>query len=307
MSAWWELAGIPLSDAPPSYRSGLPAPMLRLVERVAQRGVLIPKTDALDEVLDSTGPQSLREQKLVVWGDAGGACYVAAHESMIPVKDLFRIAREIRTAAGDATRIWRVGARPFGGSAGAWHWVDGWRDSCVPPPTKSLFDHLLDAEQLVTSFGKCGDFFNGSGFTRSIPVERTATAWSDLLKTLTTTPRGLIVTGLFDDLARVPRKEFVPILAEQLRQFDARLPELQRMLKSEDCVCLIADHARDPQSPQLATREYAPLLVFGPNLARGVNLGDRASLADLGQTIAEAFQAARLSVGESFLAALRPG
>ena len=307
MTAWWELAGAPVNNALPSYRGELPETVRRLVERVAQCGTTVPRSDVPEEMLVSGVPHAARERKILVWGDAGGTCYLGAHESLLTAKDLFRLAREVRTATGEAMGIWRVGARPFAGGAGSWHWAEGWRDSCVPLPTKSVFEHLLGAEQLVTGFGKCGDFFNGKGFTRSIPIESTARTWSDLLTTLSTTPRGLIVVGLFDDLVRLPRKQFPSALAEQLGQFDTHLRDLQRLLKPDDCVCVMSDQSRDVHLPHYGSREYAPLLVFGPKLARGVNLGDRTSYADLGQTIAEAFDAAELSVGESFLSALRSG
>ncbi|GKS58120.1 phosphopentomutase [Nitrospira sp.] len=307
MTAWWELAGVPASGKLPTYQQEVPGDFRQTVERISQRGTMIPRSDAPDDILASGAPHSMREKKILVWGGGGAACFLGAHDSVLSAKELFRIAREVRTATGAAMGVWRVGARPFKGGAGAWRWAEGWRDSCVPLRSTSLFDHLLGAEQLVTSFGKCGDFFNGTGFTRSIPVEATAAAWADLLKTLSTTPRGLIVVSLFDDVGRLPPKQFAPALAEQLVQFDAQLLQLQRLLKPEDCVCVISDQARDVRRPQHESRECVPLLVFGPKLARGVNLGDRMSYADLGQTIVEAFDGARLSVGESFLAALRSG
>ncbi len=306
LGAFWELAGLPSDDVGPSFQRGIPEAVVRVVEQVVQRPVLRPSTDVLEELLAVHGPHGLREKAVLLWGEAGASCNLAAHESVVSAKDLFRLAREVRTMAG-GLGIRRVGARPYGGGAGTWHWSEGWRESCAPVPSKSLFDSLTGSVQLVTSFGKCGDFFNGSGFTRSLPVEETAAAWADLLKTLTTTPRGLIVVTLFDDLQRAPRKQYGALLADQLHEFDVRIPDLQRMLKSDDLVCMTSDQCREIQRPEQSTRAYAPLLVFGPKLARGVNLGDRASYADIGQTIAEAFQAPELSVGESFLHALRPG
>ena len=68
------------------------------------------------------------------------------------------------------------------------------------------------------------------------------------------------------------------------------------------------DHGRDlTKADQVPTREYVPLLATGPKLAQGVNLGVRASAADLGHTIVEALQGDQLPVGESFLNALRAG
>jgi phosphopentomutase len=68
------------------------------------------------------------------------------------------------------------------------------------------------------------------------------------------------------------------------------------------------DHGRDPDKPHaVPTREYVPILITGPKLAQGVNLGVRSTAADLGQTIVEGLKGDSLTVGESFLDVLRPG
>ena len=70
-----------------------------------------------------------------------------------------------------------------------------------------------------------------------------------------------------------------------------------------DLVILTADHGCDPTTPSTDhSREYVPLLVYGPGTA-SVNLGTRATLSDIGQTVAENFGAS-LSRGSSFLDAL---
>lgn len=306
MGVYWELAGMPVETDIPSYAAAVPADVLRVIEQIAQRPIVQSTNEVLDEIVAVHGAHGFREKGLVVWGEEGAACNIAAHESILPPKDLFRLVREVRTATG-ALGVRRVGARPYAGGAGEWRWRDGWRESCRPVPSKSLFDYLNGAVQLVTSFGKCGDYFNASGFTRSMPVDDTATAWTDMVTTLKTTPRGLIVVNLFDDVPRAPRANYGAVLADQLHEVDTRIPALQAMLKPEDVVLITSDQTRDLQCPERLVREYAPLLVFGPKVARGVNLGTRATYADLGQTIADALAAPELSVGESFVPALRAG
>ena len=48
------------------------------------------------------------------------------------------------------------------------------------------------------------------------------------------------------------------------------------------------------------SREYVPLLVSGPRAREGVNLGVRATLSDIGQTVAANFGVA-IAHGEGFL------
>jgi phosphopentomutase len=165
-----------------------------------------------------------------------------------------------------------------------------------------MFDMLNRASQILIGVGKVGDLFSGRGFTRSVPVGH----WTSLLTEVTgmfrKVPRGLIVAGL-DLLESDPAQS-----AAALHDFDRRLPEVLELLGPGDLLVVTGDHGRDVMKGDwIPTREYVPLLATGPKLAYGVNLGIRASAADLGHTIVEALQGGQLPVGESFLDAIRAG
>jgi phosphopentomutase len=89
--------------------------------------------------------------------------------------------------------------------------------------------------------------------------------------------------------------------AKALEYFDERLPEILDALRADDLLIITADHGNDPGfRGSDHTREYTPLLVYGKSAKRGINLGTRGSLADIGQTIAENFDL-QLKDGEGFL------
>jgi phosphopentomutase len=72
-------------------------------------------------------------------------------------------------------------------------------------------------------------------------------------------------------------------------------------MRADDLLIITADHGNDPtKEGSDHTREYVPLLVYGKSARANVNLGTRASLADIGQTIAGNF-GLQLKDGESFL------
>jgi phosphopentomutase len=89
--------------------------------------------------------------------------------------------------------------------------------------------------------------------------------------------------------------------SKALEDVDAWLPELEATLAPGDLALITADHGCDPVTPSTDhTREYVPLLAFGPEVRANADLGTRASLADVGQTVAESF-GVQVAAGQSFL------
>ena len=90
--------------------------------------------------------------------------------------------------------------------------------------------------------------------------------------------------------------------AANLELLDARLPELRGALREDDLFVITADHGCDPSDVSTDhTREHVPLLVCGPRVRPGTDLGVRETFADLGQTLAENFGLEPLPAGASFL------
>jgi phosphopentomutase len=118
--------------------------------------------------------------------------------------------------------------------------------------------------------------------------------------------RGLIFANLVDfDMLYGHRKD-VEGFARSLEEFDAMLGPLVESLAAGDLLLLTADHGCDPCPCSESTdhsREYVPILTYSREGKRGVDLGTRATLADMGQTVAENFGAA-IPRGESFLGQL---
>jgi len=87
-----------------------------------------------------------------------------------------------------------------------------------------------------------------------------------------------------------------------LEEFDADYAAFERELEGDDLVLLSADHGNDPTKSDTTdhTREYVPLIAAGPRVKPGVDLGTRASFADLGATVEEALGLASRGPGKSF-------
>ena len=89
-------------------------------------------------------------------------------------------------------------------------------------------------------------------------------------------------------------------------EFDARLPEITEVLRTDDLLILTADHGNDPSAPGTDhTREYIPILNYRLNNSKGKSIGVRNSFADIAATIAEALEVPLNTPGVSYLDQLR--
>ena len=304
----WEMTGVVRDDPFPTYPAGFPPDVIDAFQEAIGRRVLGNRPASGTELIKELGEEHLRTGSPIVYTSADSVFQIAAHERVIPVEELYRMCRAARKLLKPPHQVARVIARPFVGEPGAFVRTELRRDFSVEPPGRTLLDELRSSGLPVVAIGKIEDLFNGRGISRAIHTAHNAAGIDETLRTLRTLPRGLVFVNLVDFDTLYGHRNDPTGFARALEEFDARLPEILGAIQPVDLLCLTADHGNDPTTPSTNhSREYVPLLAYGPRLTRGVNLGTRRSFSDLGQTIADALGAKRLPWGESFLDALSPG
>jgi phosphopentomutase len=301
----WEISGLVQEVPFPTYPNGFPPEVVHAFEQVTGRKVLGNRPASGTEIIRELGEEHLRTGAPIVYTSADSVFQVAAHERVIPVEELYRMCREARKLLRPPHQVARVIARPFVGEPGAFVRTEHRRDFSLDPPGQTLLDRLKMSGQPVIGIGKIEDLFNGRGLTRSVHAGNNGACLDETIRGFRTVPRGLIFVNLVDFDMRYGHRNDAAGYAKALEEFDARLPTMLGLMRPGDLMCLTADHGNDPTAPGTDhSREYVPLLAYGPRLARGVNLGTRRTFADLGQTIADALGVQRLPWGESFLDSL---
>jgi len=297
----WEMMGLVLARPFPVFSNGFSPGTIAEFARLTGRGVLGNKAASGTAIIDELGPEHLRTGAFIVYTSADSVFQIAAHEDIVPLPELYRACDIAFSLVAEGLGVGRVIARPFAGAPGQFRRTANRRDYVLPPPGETLLDRLKAASRAVVAIGKIEDLFAGRGITRAIHTANDDEGMDELMRQLPQTPEGLIVTNLVDFDTQYGHRNDVDGYARNLERFDARLAELLPQLGNGDLLIVTADHGNDPTTASTDhSREYVPLLVSGRSV-NPVDLGTRETFADLGQTLAHAFDVPRLAHGTSFL------
>ena len=299
----WEMAGVWLERAFPVYPNGFPQALIEEFEHAIGRKTLGNKPASGTEILKELGEEHVRTGYPIVYTSGDSVFQIAAHEQVIPIAELYRMCEIARKLLDGPHRVGRVIARPFLGTPGNFRRTERRHDYAVEPPRPMLLDILAERKVPVFGVGKIHDIYNGRGVESYVTTKNNADGMDKLRAALGRQPAGLIFANLVDfDMLYGHRKE-VEGFARSLEEFDALLDPLLREMRARDLLLITADHGCDPDACSPSTdhsREYVPIVVYSPGAKRGVNLGVRKTLADMGQTVAENF-GGRIPRGSSFL------
>jgi len=296
----WEIAGIIEPNPLPTFPTGFPEEIIAALRRETGLDVLGNVAASGTEILKELGDEHVRSGRPIVYTSADSVFQVAAHEAVIPVERLYEICRIARRIL-DPYRIGRVIARPFVGDAPENYRRTAHRhDFSLAPTAPTVLDVLTGAGIPVFGVGKIRDIFAGRGIGDYVYSSDNHDGMVKTLTALAGMERGLIFTNLVDfDMLYGHRLDALGFGAA-LEEFDRWLPECLAALRNDDLLIVTADHGCDPTTPGSDhTREYVPLLVWSPAMARGMALGVRPTFADVAATVAEVFGVAAAS-GQSF-------
>jgi len=297
----WEMAGIHLDKPLPLFPQGFPREVMDEFERRTGRRALGNKAASGTEIIQELGAEHVRTGSPIVYTSADSVFQVAAHEEVIPLWELYKICETAREILRGPFEVGRVIARPFTGAPGAFSRTTNRHDYAVPPPRGMLLDKLDERGVPVESVGKIFDIFLGRGIRGYQRTKTNADGMAKTLEALAAVDSGLIFVNLVDFDQLYGHRNDADGYGAALEAFDGWLPDFERALRPDDLAIFTADHGCDPTVPGTDhTREYVPLLACGPKVRAGAALGTRASLSDIGQTVAANFDVT-IANGESFL------
>ncbi len=296
----WELMGIVLDRALPTYPHGFPPDLVASFEAAIGRGTLGNKPASGTAIIEELGEEHMRTGKPIIYTSADSVFQVAAHEEVIPLEELYRMCEIARGLLTGENAVGRVIARPFIGEPGHFVRTTHRRDFSLVAPQQTLLDYLKDANYDVIGIGKIEDLFADRGLTSSNHTGTNAAGMEAAYVAIQQPFHGLLFVNLVDCDQLYGHRRNPEGYAQGLRDVDAWLPQIIDKLGPRDALFITGDHGTDPTFKGTDhTRECVPLLAVGPAIHTNLDLGVRPTFADLGATLAEAFEVGPLANGTS--------
>lgn len=298
----WEMAGVILERAFPTFPGGFPAAVIAEFERRIGRGTIGNTVASGTAIIDELGEEHVRTGRPIVYTSADSVFQIAAHEEVVPIPELYRICEIAYEMVGKGMNVARVIARPFLGEPGAFKRTANRHDYALPPTGTTLLDAMTAAGKSVHTIGKVDDLFARRGVTTAVHTKSDKEGVEEIEKAIATAGPGLVFSNLVDFDTQYGHRNDTAGYAANLERFDTRLAALLPTLRPRDLLIITADHGNDPTTPSTDhAREYVPVFLVGGAVRPGTDIGVRSTFADLGQTVAEIFGVGPLANGESFL------
>ena len=306
----WEMMGLKLELAFPTYPDGFPADVMDAFTRETGLGWLGNYPASGTAIIQELGDAHVATGKPIVYTSADSVFQIAAHEDVIGIERLYEIctiARE-RVVVGEHA-VGRVVARPFIGpdAGGVYQRTHRRRDFALAPSEPTVLDRLAEIGVKSYGIGKIGEIFAWQGICESPHSTDNMNGFDHLLERVGDGENGFVFANLVDfDMVWGHRNDFLGY-ARGLDEVDVRIPELLGAMVEGDLLIVTADHGCDPTT--LSTdhsREYTPLIAHLKGVERGVALGTRATFADIGETVLDFYGiAGACGRGTSFLSEVR--
>ena len=300
----WEMMGIVLDRAFPTFPDGFPPEIIAEFSRLTGRGVLGNKAASGTAIIDELGPEHMRTGALIVYTSADSVFQIAAHEDdRADSRAVSRLRDRLHAGRRGARRRPRDRAA-VRRRAGPLH-ADrrtATTTRCRRPARRCSIA-LKAASIPVVAIGKIEDLFAGRGITARHPHRQRRRRHGP----------GRAADG--------ERRSRLDLREPRRLRHAVRPPQRRRRLRAQPRAlrrpaggaaarsCETTICSSSPPTTATIRRRRAPITRAStcrcsspaPRVRAGGDLGTRETFADLGQTLAELFGVGPLAHGTSFL------
>ncbi|MDP8203356.1 MAG: phosphopentomutase [Candidatus Tenebribacter mawsonii] len=300
----WELAGLELESAfttfPPEFPS-FPEKLLEDFTRETGKEIIGNKAASGTAIIEELGKQHLETGKLIVYTSGDSVFQVAAHETIVPLNELYDICEKARILCNEYS-VGRVIARPFIGEPGNFTRTKGRHDYSIKYEGETIFDFLQKKGVNTVGVGKIGDIFLEKGLNDShndkgndACIKKT-----EMLLSKPSDKDEFIFVNYVDTDMLYGHRRNPQGYCDEVEKIDKHLGRLIEVLREDELLIVTADHGCDPTFKGTDhTREYVPLLCYQKG-TEGIDLGIRNQFSDVAASIAKFFRVPDYPRGTSF-------
>ena len=282
----WEIAGIISDKAQPTYPDGFPAEIIESIEKATGRGVLCNKPYSGTDVIRDYGEEHMKTGKLIVYTSADSVLQIAAHEEVVPLKELYEICAKVREIMSGEHAVGRIIARPFVGEPGNFTRTANRHDYSLCAPSSTMLDLLKSEGFDVISVGKIFDLFAGKGLTESNPTKGNTEGINKTIEFMDRDFNGLCFVNLVDFDMKYGHRNDIEGYATAMHELDDALGVILGKLKEDDLLIITADHGCDPSTPSTDhSRECIPLLIYGDGYRTPCNMGELTGINNIANIV----------------------
>lgn len=302
-----EMMGIETKIPFKTFPNGFPQELISELERQSGRKVIGNCVASGTEIIKELGEQQIRTGSIIVYTSADSVLQIAAHESVVPVPELYKICEIARNLTlKEEWKVGRIIARPFIGEAGNFTRTSNRKDFALNPAGITVLDNLKKKKYDVISIGKIADIFNDCGITQKIHIEDNTDGIRQIVRQTHNSFKGLCFANLNDFDSKYGHRRDPIGYANALKEVDDAIPHIIDHLTEKDLLIITADHGNDPTYKGTDhTREKTPVLIYSPKFKQVKRLGELKTFASIGATIADNFKVKKPVIGESFLDKLK--
>lgn len=289
MTGHWEIMGLETVKPFKTFtETGFPSSLIEELSKQSGHQFIGNIAASGTEIIAQMGEEHMRTKAIILYTSADSVLQLAAHEDVIPVKELYRVCEIARDLCMKPEYLLgRVIARPFiGRDATSFKRTPNRHDYALSPGVDTAMDVLMRHGYETRCIGKISDIFNQQGVSYS---QKTISNSDGMEKTMLETKvtfKGLCFVNLVEFDSEYGHRRDPLGYGKALEQFDRELAKLLPELKDDDLLIITADHGNDPtHTGSDHTREKVPAIFFSPRFKDGVPLPERSSFADLAATI----------------------
>ncbi len=290
-----------------TFMNGFPKELIDEIEKISSRKVIGNCVASGTEIIKELGERQMKTGELIVYTSADSVLQIAAHEEIIPLKELYDICEKVREITlKDEWKVGRIIARPYvGTNKDNFTRTPNRHDYALNPAHTTVLDNLKAKGYDVLAIGKISDIFNNCGITKSTKTKDNTDGIEKIIETLKTNYNGLCFANLNDYDSKYGHRRNKEGYYMALKEFNDKLPEIINYLKFDDLMIITADHGNDPTYKGTDhTRENIPVVFYSKKLKKTGRINDLNGFADIGATIADNFNV-EIVAGESILNKLK--